>query len=91
MSYTKDVRDFVINNFLFGEADGLQDDASFMQSGIVDSTGILELMTFLETTYQIKIVEQEMLPENFDSVNRVASFVARKVNPVAAGQNEGKQ
>jgi acyl carrier protein len=77
-NYIKEVRDFVVNNFLFGEAGSLQDDTSFMESDILDSTGILELVTFLESSYGIKVQDQEMLPENLDSVNRVASFVMRK-------------
>ena len=74
------IRGFIIANFLFGEAGSLQDDTSFMEGGIIDSTGILELIMFLENTYEIKIQPEEMLPENFDSVIRVAAFVARKTS-----------
>jgi acyl carrier protein len=84
MNYTKEIREFVINNFLMGDADSLQDDKSFLESGIVDSTGMLELIMFLESTYNIKIEPEEMLPENLDTVNRVALFVAKKLNPVTA-------
>ena len=66
-------------NFLFGNATGLNDDASFLDSGIVDSTGILELIMFLETNYGIKIESEEMLPENLDSVNKVVAFLNRKL------------
>ncbi len=83
MNYGKAVREFVINNFLFGDASSLQDDKSFLESGIVDSTGMLELIMFLENTYGIKIEPEEMVPDNLDSVNRVAEFVARKLTPVA--------
>ncbi len=83
MNYAKDVREFVINNFLFGDASSLQDDKSFLDGGIVDSTGMLELIMFLENTYGIKIEPEEMVPENLDSVNRVAGFVTRKLSPVA--------
>jgi acyl carrier protein len=77
-SYTKEIRDFIVSNFLFGEGAGLQDDQSFLDGGIVDSTGMLELIMFLETTFQIKISPDEMVPENLDSVNRVAGFVGKK-------------
>lgn len=77
-NYTAAVRDFVITNFLFGEAGNLQDDTSFMSGGIIDSTGILELVMFLESTCDLKVQPEEMLPENFDSVNRVAAFITRK-------------
>lgn len=74
----KKIRDFIVNNFLFGEAGSLQDDTLLMECGIIDSTGILELVLFLETTYSIKIHTEEMLPENLDSINRVARFIAKK-------------
>ena len=77
-NYLKEIRDFVVNNFLFGEAGSLQEDTSFMENDILDSTGILELVTFLEASYGIKVQDQEMVPENLDSINRVASFVMRK-------------
>jgi acyl carrier protein len=81
---TQEIRDFIVNNFLFGEADSLQDDNSFMEGGILDSTGILELVTFLEGTYGIKVQPQEMVPENLDSVNRAAAFVVRKLEEKVA-------
>ena len=77
--YTNEIRNFVVNNFLFGKAGSLNDDTSFMEGNILDSTGILELVTFLESTYKIEVEDAETLPENLDSVNRVATFVARKV------------
>jgi len=55
-----------------------------MESGILDSTGVLELVTFLESTYGVKVQDQEMVPENLDSVNRAAAFAARKVSEKAA-------
>jgi acyl carrier protein len=76
--HTKEIRDFVVNNFLFGEAGSLADDTSFLEEGVLDSTGILELVTFLESQYSIKVQDQEMVPENLDSINRAAAFVGRK-------------
>jgi len=78
------VRDYVVTNFLFGEAGSLQDETSFMGGGIIDSTGILELVMFIEETYSIKVQPEEMLPENFDSVNRVAAFIGRKVSSASS-------
>jgi acyl carrier protein len=82
--YLREVRDFVINSFLFGDPGSLQDDTSFMEGGIIDSTGILELVAFLDSTYGIKVLDAEMVPENLDSVSRVAAFVARKLAPKPA-------
>jgi acyl carrier protein len=77
--YTSEIRNYIVSNFLFGDAGSLQDSTSFMESGTLDSTGVLELVTFLETTYGIKVQDKEMVPENLDSLDRVSAFVARKV------------
>jgi acyl carrier protein len=76
----REVRTFIVDNFLFGQvcAD-LDDDASFLERGIIDSTGVLELIGFLEHRYRIAIADDELVPANLDSVNRVAGFVARKL------------
>jgi len=78
-SHAKEIRDFVVTNFLFGEADSLQDDASFMNSGVLDSTGMLEFVHFLESTFQIRVESEELVPDNLDSVSRAAAFVTRKL------------
>ena len=83
-SLAVEMRSFVITTFLFGEAGDLQDDTSFMGGGIIDSTGILELVMFIEETYAIMVQPEEMLPENFDNVNRVAAFIARKLSQPAS-------
>lgn len=79
MDYAKEVRDFVVSNFLFGEAGSLKDNTSFLDSGIIDSTGMLEMIMFVENTCGVKIEPEEMVPENLDSVNRVVQFVKRKL------------
>jgi acyl carrier protein len=78
------VRKFVVENFLFGDGTRLQDDSSFMQNGIIDSTGVLELIAFVEETYSIKIEDQELVPENMDSLINVAAFVDRKLASAGA-------
>jgi len=84
MSHINTVREFIIENFLFGDGQQLQDDTSFMESGIIDSTGILELITFLEEKYGIKIEDDELIPENLDNLQNVAGFVDRKVDAGSA-------
>jgi acyl carrier protein len=79
MNYTKEIHEFVIKNFLYDDNAVLQDDASFLNEGIIDSTGIQELIMFLEKTYDIKVSPHEMTPENLDSVNRAAQFISRKL------------
>ena len=76
------IRQFIVTNFLFGDGEKLQEETSFLQSGIIDSTGILELITYLEETFDIKIQDNELVPENLDSLGKVAGFVSSK-NPHA--------
>ena len=72
-------RDFIVNNFLYGDGDKLAHDTSLVVEGIVDSTGILELITFLETTYQIKIADNEIVPENMDSLESIEKYLVSKL------------
>lgn len=73
------VRAFIADNFLFGQSlDGLADTDSLVESGTVDSTGILELIGFLEQRYEIKVEDDEMVPANLDSVDKVCRFLMRK-------------
>ena len=73
------IRAFVIENFLFGNDDGLSDESSFLEEGIIDSTGILELVSFLEEEFGITVEDEELIPENLDSINNVVSFLAKKL------------
>ena len=74
------IRDFVITNFLFGQDGGrLTDTESFLEGGIIDSTGVLELVAFLEQQFGIAVGDRELLPDNLDSVQNAAAFVSRKL------------
>jgi acyl carrier protein len=74
-----EIRRFVIDNFLFGQkGDSLRDNESFLDSGIIDSTGVLELVGFLETRYGIAIADHELIPDNLDSVSKVSRFILAK-------------
>ena len=79
MSDTREkVRGFVVENFLFGQAGDLQDTTSFVDNGILDSTGVLELVAFLEETFSIKIDAEETLPDNLDSIELICAFLTAK-------------
>lgn len=79
MSDTREkVRGFVVENFLFGQAGDLQDTTSFLDNGILDSTGVLELVAFLEETFSIKIDAEETLPDNLDSIELICAFLTAK-------------
>ncbi len=72
------IRQFIVDTFLFGQDDGFADNASFLERGIIDSTGVLELVSFLETTYSLSISDDELIAANLDSLDSVSTFVARK-------------
>ncbi|ORC32664.1 acyl carrier protein [Marispirochaeta aestuarii] len=82
------LKEFIVTNFMFGQ-DGLNFDNndSFLERGIIDSTGILELIGYLEDTYAISIEDDELVPENLDSVNAVDAFVRRKLNGEAGANS----
>ncbi len=82
MDYSDKVREFIIEDFLFGDHEQFKDDTSFIASGIIDSTGILELIAFLEETYGITIADEELIPENFDCVKNISDFLERKVKQI---------
>ena len=73
------IRAFIVENFLFGSANGLNDDTSFLDDGIIDSTGVLELVTFLEESFKIRVEDEELIPENLDSIDNIAGYLERKM------------
>ncbi len=94
MSEKSRLREFILENFITGlEADELNDDDSFLDQGIIDSTGVLEMVDFIEETYNFSIDDEEVLPENFDSINNLDAYIARKrveaglVEPVEAAES----
>ncbi len=79
MGEKQKVREFIFENFLFdAKEDDLQDNASFLDQGIIDSTGVLELVEWLEDTFDITVDDEELIPENLDSVNSLAEYIVRK-------------
>lgn len=83
--YIEKTRCFVIDNFLFGDDDGLSDDTSLMEAGIIDSTGILELIGFLEDSYAIEIADSEIVPQNMDNLRAIAGFLSSKLEADTTG------
>ena len=80
MSPINKVREFVIENFLFGDTSKISNDVSFIETGIIDSTGILELVAFLEETYGIEFEDDEIIPENLNSLRNIESFLRMKLD-----------
>ena len=75
---SKAIREFVVANFLFGDGSKLTGSQSLLRTGIVDSTGVMELIAFLEETFGIEIADADVLPENLDSLEAIERFVARR-------------
>jgi acyl carrier protein len=73
------VRAFITSNFYVADPSTLADDASLLDQGIIDSTGVLEIIMFLEDTFGFKVADSEMVPENLDSIVSIATYVTRKM------------
>jgi len=73
------VRKFIVEYFLFGDEDNLNDHTSFIEDAIVDSTGILELVAFIEETFGIHVEDEELVPENLDCISNVEKYVQHKM------------
>ena len=78
MAHEDKIRSFITTNFYVAEPDKLDVGASLLDSGIVDSTGILEVVSFLESEFGIQVADEDMIPDNLDSIARIAAFVTRK-------------
>ncbi len=73
------IKGYILENFLYrGSSDQIADDDSFLEKGIIDSTGILELVGFIEETFSVKVEDEDLVPENMDSINRLGEFIMRK-------------
>ena len=81
MTIEEQIRQYIAENFLFTD-DGypLSDDASFLEEGIVDSTGVLEVVMFVEERFGFTVEDEEIVPDNFDSVTQLAAYIGRKSN-----------
>jgi len=72
------IRTFVTSNFYVADPQALSDDDSLLDAGIIDSTGVLDLIGFVEQEFGIKVADEDLVPENLDSISRIAAFVGRK-------------
>jgi acyl carrier protein len=82
----QELRHFVVENFLFGQGNSrLSNDDSLLEQGIIDSTGVLELVSFLEQKYSIKVQDSDLHPNNLDSISKLCVFVEAKLRDGSAG------
>ena len=80
MSNADIIRNYIVENFLFGDDNDLQDDTSFLDEGIMDSTAALELVDFIEKEFSITVDDEEVIPDNLDSIQNVVNFLKEKIN-----------
>ena len=83
MSLRDQIRKFILENFILEKPEDLVDDESMLEKGIMDSTGVLELVAFLESTYEIKVEDEELIPENLDSIKNIVNYLERKLSVTA--------
>ena len=76
------IRSFIIDNFLFGEDEGLDDQVSFLDNGIVDSMGILEIVNFITEEFEVVVADEDLLPENLDSIDNIANYLKGRLQAV---------
>ncbi len=73
------VKEFIVENFLYGQAENApDDDTSFLENGIIDSTGVLELVSFVQEKFGIRVSDDELIPNNFDSLSKIEAFIMKK-------------
>jgi acyl carrier protein len=80
MDHLNELKEFVINNFMFGQKNALEIDTDFFDKGIIDSTGTLELVSFIEETYNISVLDNELIKDNFSSLTKVNDYLNKKLS-----------
>ena len=79
IKYEQEIRQFIAEKYLFGDDKELRSDTSLLEAGIIDSTGILELISYLEEHYQIRVKDDELVPENLDTIVSICAFLSKKI------------
>ncbi len=74
-----EIRSYVVENYLFGRGDDLKDSDSFWELGLMDSTGVLELISYLEERYSVSLESGEIVPDNLDSIDKLTNFISKKI------------
>ena len=83
MTIEEELRNFILENFIIDENPSqLDKNQSFLESGIIDSTGILELVSFIEEHYNITVDDKDLIPDNLDSLNNVVNFINKKLQSI---------
>lgn len=78
------LRDYIAQKILLASRFPYRDDTSFLESGIIDSLKLLDILLHIEKAYRITVADDEMVPDNFDSISKIANFIRRKMGPTSA-------
>ncbi|MEO8231770.1 MAG: acyl carrier protein [Ignavibacteriota bacterium] len=78
MGESEQIKEFIIDNFLFGELNHFDENTNFFEKGILDSTGIIELVSFIEQTFNISIEDEELIVDNFSSLTHITKYLQSK-------------
>lgn len=78
------IKDYIARNLLFDETAHIDESTSLLDTGVIDSTGVMDLVAFLETQFAIEVADEDLIPDNLDSIEKIASFVERKRGRVEA-------
>lgn len=89
MEIEQKIREFIVKNLYFAEGENIGDQDSFLETGVVDSMGVMELVSYIQAEFGVPVAQQEIVVENFDSIQKLAAFVrgklaAKPLTPVAA-------
>jgi acyl carrier protein len=87
MSIENEIRKFIMENFILDGDGNPSNEDSLLEKGIIDSTGVLELVAFIEQTYSFKIKDEELVPENLDSIKNISQFIQNKLDFSREGLN----
>jgi acyl carrier protein len=81
------ITEFITTNFLFDDSIKLGQEDSLLETGVIDSTGVLELVAFIEETYRIKVEDEEIVPENLDSISNISLYISQKLSQTASARS----
>ena len=79
MKIESKIREFIIKNLYYAEDSPITDEASFLETGVVDSMGVMELVAYIQSEFGVEVAQQEIVVENFDSISKLADFVRTKL------------
>ena len=82
-NYSETIKQFIVDNFLFGDGAKIANDTPLFEKGIIDSTGVLELVAFIEDNFNVTVADDELVQENFSSLNAIEKFLQSKNNQAA--------